>query len=175
MADEKTTTSTEQAVDYKAKFEEMQDAYSKLKSANDKTSSEVAEYKRKERERMTEDERRKTEMDESNARYEAMAKELSVYKYSAKLSVAIKDEKAVAEIANLYAEGNLEKAIEKQNAYFAKREQELETKIKAELMRTNPQATAQSGEKALTKADIMAIKDPAERQKAIADNLNLFS
>ena len=176
MADEtKTATESTSEVDYKAQYEEMQALYAKLKSANDKTSSENAEYKRKERERMTEDERRKTEMEESNARYEAAVRELSVMKYTAKISTIVKDEKVATEIATLFAEGNLEKAIDKQNAYLEKYTKELETKIKAELMQTNPQATAQSGKTALTKADIVAIKDPIERQQAIAKNIHLFT
>ena len=178
MADETknaTETTTASEVDYKTQYEELQASYAKLKSANDKTSSENAEYKRKERERMTEDERRKTEIEESNAKYEAMAKELSVFKYTAKLSATIKDEKAATKIATLFAEGNFEKAIDEQNAYFEKYAKDLETKIKAELMQTNPQATAQSGSKTVTKADILAIKDPIARQEAIAKNLHLFS
>ena len=176
MADEtKTATESTSEVDYKAQYEEMQALYAKLKTANDKTSSENAEYKRKERERMTEDERRKTEMEENNARYEAAVNELSVYKYTAKISATVKDEKVATEIATLFAEGNLEKAIDKQNAYFEKYTKELETKIKAELMQTNPQATAQSGSKTMTTADILAIKDPVERQEAIAKNINLFT
>lgn len=175
MADEtKNATESTSEVDYKAQFEEMQSLYTELKSENDKTSSENAEYKRKERERMTEDERRKTEMEENNAKYEAAMKELAVYKYTAKVSAVVKDEKIATEIATLFAEGNFEKAIDKQNSYFEKYIKEMETKIKAELMQTNPQATAQSGSKTLTQADILAIKDPIERQQAIAKNLNLF-
>ena len=79
------------------------------------------------------------------------------------------------EIADLYADGDYASAIDKQNEYLAKYHGELEKTIKAELLKQNPQPTAQSGNNSYkTKDEIMAIKDTATRQKAIADNLNLF-
>jgi len=45
-------------IDYKAEFDKLSAEYQKLKLALDKTNSENADYKRKERERLTDDEKR---------------------------------------------------------------------------------------------------------------------
>ena len=51
----------------------------------------------------------------------------------------------------------------------------IEKKIKAELLQQNPQPNPQStGGGYKTKAEIMAIKDTNQRQKAIAENMHLF-
>lgn len=173
-ATETTATQTNE-LDYKRLYEELQGKYDKLKTANDNTSREAAEYKRKERERMSEDEKRRAEAEEEKARYAETLKELQVFKYTAKLSKTIKDEKVLSEVARLMAEGDFEKALEKQAAYMEKYEKEIEARIKEELMQQNPSATAQSGESTVTRATIMAIQDPVERQAMIAKHLNLFS
>lgn len=170
---ENETTKTNE-VDYKAEFERLQNDYAKLKGNFDKTSSEVADYKRKERERMGDEEKREAEMQEREAYYKKLEKENAVHRYTAKMSNLIKDEKTLNEVATLMAEGNYDKAIEKQMAYLEKERAELEKTIKADLMRQNPQPTPQSGGKSMTKQEIMAIKDPVERQQAIARNITLF-
>lgn len=173
MADEKTTT-TEEAVDYKAKFEELTSAYEKLKTANDKTSSEVADYKRRERERMGEEEKAKLASEEREAYYKSLEKENAKHRYTAKYSGIVKDQKTLDELATLMAEGEYDRAIELQVAYLTKQRAELEKEIKAELLKKNPQPTPENGSKTYTKAEIMAITDASERQRLIAENINLF-
>lgn len=170
MADE---TNPTPEVDYKAKFEQMQSDYEALKRNFDKTSSEVAEYKRKEKARMTDDEKKNAELAEREEHYKAIEKENALYKYKASLSSQIRDEKVLDEVAKLYANGDITGAIAKQNEYFAKFQGELEKSIKADLLKQNPQATPQTSVK-MTKEQIMAIQDPAERQAMIAQNIELF-
>lgn len=170
MADE---TNPTPEVDYKAKFEQMQSDYEALKRNFDKTSSEVAEYKRKEKARMTDDEKKNAELAEREEHYKAIEKENALYKYKASLSSQIRDEKVLTEIAKLYADGNISEAIAKQNEYYAKFQGELEKSIKADLLKQNPQATPQTSVK-MTKEQIMAIQDPAQRQAMIAQNIELF-
>lgn len=160
-------------VDYKAKFEQMQSDYEALKRNFDKTSSEVADYKRKEKARMTDDEKKNAELAEREEHYKAIEKENALYKYKASLSTQIKDDKVLTEIAKLYADGNISEAIAKQNEYYAKFQGELEKSIKADLLKQNPQATPQTSVK-MTKEQIMAIQDPAQRQAMIAQNIELF-
>lgn len=173
MAEETNTTQTPE-VDYKAEFERVQAENARLKSAVDKTSSEVADYKRKERERMSEEEKSKAEQQEREAYYKKLERENALHRYSAKLAKTIQDESVIAEIASLYADGEFDKAIDKQNDYFIKQRAELEKTIKADLMRENPQPQPTTGGVTMTKEQIMAIKDPIERQAAIAKNIHLF-
>ena len=126
-------------------------------------------------EKLTEEEKAQIELAKKEEYYKALEKENARNKYLSKLGKSIKDEKVLNEIADLYADGDYASAIDKQNEYLAKYHSELEKTIKAELLKQNPQPTAQSGNNSYkTKDEIMAIKDTATRQKAIADNLNLF-
>ena len=126
-------------------------------------------------EKLTEEEKVQIELAKKEEYYKALEKENARNKYITKLGKSIKDEKVLNEIADLFAEGDFITAIDKQNEYLAKYHGELEKTIKAELLKQNPQPTAQSGNNSYkTKDEIMAIKDTATRQKAIADNLNLF-
>ena len=179
MAEETKNTTTEETtetVDYKAEYEKLKSSYDKLKTANDKTSSENADYKRKERERMSAEEQKAVENEEREKYYKALERENAVHRYTSKLGGVIKDQKALTEIAELMADGEYDKAIEKQTEYLSKDRETLEKQIKSELMKQNPQAQPQnSGGSVKTKEEIMAIKDPVERQAAIAKNINLFT
>ena len=176
MADEttKTENGTEQTPDYKALFEEMQGKYNITKASLDKTSSEIADYKRKERERMTDDDKRKAEDAEKDERYKAMERRLALRDYADELS-DITDEKVKANIVELFADGKIVDALKAFKQYRQKDRAEIEKSIKDELMKKNPQATAQSGGSAITKEDILKTKDYQERQRLIAENIHLFN
>lgn len=124
--------------------------------------------------KLTEEEKAQIELAKKEEYYKQLEKENNRNKYLAKLGKSIKDEKVLNEVANLYAEGDFSTAIDKQNEYLAKYDSEREKTIRAELLKTNPQATAQNGTTTKTKEEIMAIKDTEARQKAIAENIALF-
>ena len=180
MAEETKGTTTEgtegtETVDYKAELEKMKAMYDKLKTANDKTSSENAEYKRKERERMSAEEQKALENEEREKYYKTLERENAVHRYTTKLGGVIKDQKALTEIAELMADGEFDKALEKQTEYLTKDKAELEKQIKADLLKQNPQARPQNGGASKTKEEILAIKDTALRQAEIAKNIHLFT
>lgn len=169
-------------------FEEIETALSSKKLA-DLSSGEyvskgkLTDYERRAKEaekkladKLTEEEKAQLELAKREEYYKALEKENARNKYVAKLGKTIKDEKVLGEIADLYADGNYAGAIDKQNEYLEKYHSNLEKEIKAELLKKNPQATPESGNKTYkTKDEIMAIKDTATRQQAIAENMNLFS
>lgn len=176
MAEEtkNTTTETTDTTDYKAEFERLQAEHAKMKSSFDKASSEVADYKRKERERMSEDEKKAAADAEREAHYKDLERRLALSDYSAELD-DVADVKARTEIVELFADGKIVEALKKFKEFRAKDRTEMEKRIKADLMKQNPQPSAQNeNPTAKTKAEIMAIVDAEERQKAIAENINLF-
>lgn len=125
--------------------------------------------------RLSEDEKRQLEQSQREEYYKQLEKENARNKYLSKLSKSITDEKLVNEIADLYANGDYSTAIDKQNEYFAEYHKNMEKTIKSNLMKQNPQATAQNTSSTYkTKDEIMAIKDPNARQQAIAENIKLF-
>lgn len=162
------------ATDYKSMYEQLQSEFTRIKSANDKLSSENADYKRSERERMTEEQKRNADIAEKEKHYAEIERENAMYKYKASLSGVIKDDKVLTQIAECYANGDVVGALTIQNAYLAKDRSELEKTIKAELLKQNPEPSPAGTNPKLTKDEIMAVKNPIERQKLIAQNIDLF-
>lgn len=133
------------------------------------------DFKEKYNSTLTEQQRAEQEALEKQKRYEAIEKENTLYKYKQKLSKTIKDETTLNEIANLYANGDVEGAFEKQNDYFAKSTEELEKKIKDDLMKQNPQGNPQGNNGgAITKEQFSAM-GVAERTKLYNENPNLYN
>ena len=104
----------------------------------------MKEAEKKLADRLTEEEKAQDEVAKRDAYYKQLEKENNRYKYIAKLGKSIKDESVLNEVADLYANGDYATAIDKQNDYFAKQHSELEKTIKADLMKQNPQPTAQA-------------------------------
>lgn len=135
----------------------------------------MKEAEKKLADKLTEEEKAQIELAKREEYYKQLEIENTRNKYITKLGKTIKDEKVLTEIADLYANGDFSTAIDKQNEYLEKYHNDMEKNIKAELMKQNPQATAQSGKREYkTKDEIMAIKDTASRQQAIAENITLF-
>ena len=137
------TTETTDTTDYKAEFERLQAEHAKMKSSFDKASSEVADYKRKERERMSEDEKRAASEAEREEYYKGLERRLALSDYSAELD-DIGDAKAKSQIVELFADGKIVEALKSFKDFRAKDRAEMEKRIKADLMKQNPQPTAQA-------------------------------
>lgn len=178
MAETQTTNTTETTttpeIDYKAKFEELEGKYSSLKTSFDKTSSENADYKRKERERMSDEAKSKADQEERDNYYKGLERRLALRDYADELD-DVTDTKTKDKIVDLLADGKILDALKAFKEFRAKYKTELEKQIRAELLAQNPQTMAQSsGGGYKTQAEIMAIKDSEERQRAIAENSHLF-
>lgn len=175
MAEETTTTTAPETteVDYQAEFQRLQAEHARLKTSFDRTSAEVAEFKRKERDRMSAEEQAKADQEAREAHYQELERRIALRDYADQLTF-ITDGKAKQEIAELLADGKIADALKKQSEIYAADRKELERQIRAELMQYNPQSTPQGTSGVKTKADILAITDPVERQKAIAENMQLF-
>lgn len=170
MADETTTTTTTTETDntdYKALYE-------RTKAANDKLSTENANYKRSERARMDEQERAAAELEEERAQAKRDREELAMLKIGGKLSTHFKDTKTANKITSLLVSGKIDDALDVINEYLTKYHSEMRKSIEDELMADNPVATPQGNGGALTKEQILAITDTEERQRMIAKHIHLF-
>ena len=143
----------------------------------DKTSSELAEIKRKYNAQLTEDERKRIEHDEE---IEALRQTVE----------AMKREKSLAEIKAQYISMGYEADLAEDtalatldgdnNRIFANHRKFLEAHDKAfeaSLLAKTPRldgAGAKNSPQPRTKEEIMAIRDSVERQQAIAQNIELF-
>lgn len=138
--------------------------------------SERDNFKSKYSETLTDAQKAEQLANEREDRYKQIEKENAIYRYTRKLSSTIKDDKILSDIATLMADGKFDEAIDMQNEYLSSEAVAMEQRIKSDLLKKNPQASAQNvnGTATKTKSDIMAIRDASERQKAIAENSNLF-
>ena len=168
------TTETVDIEALKSELEQNQALIKKYKLSIDKLTKEAADKKREERARMTEEERTRAEQAEEYERLKAQAeadanelnylKAVNAYKSYDEETVKKlvecvndKDHKAIADL--------IDKIVDK-----AIKEKE------AEWIKSRPSAAVGNGSfPTMTKEQIMAIKDPVERQKKIAENITLFT
>ena len=144
----------------------------KYKSANDKLSKSEAEMKRQLRAKQTEDERLAEEQAEAQRKreeeYEAILAENN----------RMKAVGAYKSISNPKVVDNLIEAVSNadHNAIALIIENEIKAAVKVaetDWLKSRPQAQIGSGS-AITREEIMKIKDPIERQTMMAQNIELF-
>ncbi len=78
------------------------------------------------------------------------------------------------EILSALVTDDAEATDKRVKAYVKAFKSEVQAEVKRQLKGTQPKTGTPGGASGMTKAQIMAIKDQAARQKAIAENLNLF-
>lgn len=147
----------------------------KQKDLIDKYSSQIADQKKQLNEKLTEDERASKEIaDRLAALEEENGKLLEAQKKAQFVKNFIKqgyEEGLAEEKAEALIKGDMDKVFDceiKFNDAQAK-------KIKAEVVKgTSGPNDKGDSKKPKTKAEIMAIKDPVERQRQIAENMDLF-
>lgn len=159
-----------EAFEYEDNAAEME----RLKNANSKANSEAAEWKRKHNALLTEEEKKRQEDADALAQalqeLETFRKEKKVLEFKAKYLAMGYEEKLAADTAQALSEGNMDKVF----ANSAKHQAELEKRVKADVLKGTPKPQNEDGGKPKTMQEISEIRDPAERQAAIAQNLELY-
>ena len=131
----------------------------RLRRANDKASSEAADYKRQLNARLSESERQEQERAEANEKLrselEELRKERDLSRLMKNFTVLGYSEQMAQEAAEAQYEGDTERMFEGQRKYKA----ELENSIKAQFMRgtPSPQGGQLSGGVPLTEAKIKSM------------------
>ena len=145
----------------------------RLRTALSKSNSEAADYKKQLREKMSEDERKAKEdadkMEDLQTKYDALLKESTISKNKARLIALGYDDALAGEVAEAMAEGDTEKVFAAQKKHL----DSVEKKVREEVLKDTPKPTGGSG-KGKSAEDILKIADAAERQSAIAENIELF-
>lgn len=145
----------------------------KYKTANDNLSKENANYKRAERANKTETENQITDLQEQIANLTQRAEEAESLnnRNTAIASYKTMDEKTVDKLIEAVANADhstIGKIIDNAISDAVKKAQE-------QWLADRPRVNAGvSGENAMSKEDILAIKDAEERQRLIAANIQLF-
>ena len=170
------TEDTQVTENVNAQLAEAQAEIAKLKNSLSKANSEAANYKKELRAKQTVQEQEDEAKREAKEQQEAYVKDLEQFKTRtlAKerylmqgMTVEMADKAAQAEV-----EGDMDTlaTIQKQHTDAALKA------AKAEWQKSIPEANRGTGNTpTMTKEEIFAIKDPVERQKAIAANMALFN
>ena len=174
MTEEELSEAVEKAV--KAKEKQAEVDLNKVKNALTKASSDVAEYKHKLQEHLSEDEKKKTEQEElleklqqENAEFK---KQSVIAQHKANFVALGYNEELAEKTAAALFEGDMDSVFEN----FKTAKAELEKGIRADAMKNTPvpPAGGSTSGQTVTRESIMQIKDPVERQQAIAENHELF-
>lgn len=146
-----------------------------LKNLLSKANAEAKKYKDEKNASLSESEKKAQEIaEELNLLREqnaALVKEKQIAAFTASYTAMGYDEKSAREAAEALSEGDTTKVFELQKTFQAEREKA----IKAENVKNMTTPPNGGGTTYKSKKDIMAIKDTQERQKAIADNPQLFN
>lgn len=134
----------------------------------------MKEAEKKYQDKLSDEEKKQAELEKQAERWKAIERENALYKYTAKLSKTITDEKVLTEIAGLYADGDFATAMDKHNEYLAKERTEMEKKIKAELLKTNPQPQPSGGGSGATTKEQFANMGVRERTQLYRENPELY-
>lgn len=172
---EKPAESSELTVEQlKAELAKERAARQRDKIALDKVLKENGDVKKQLRAKQTAQEVEEEAKREESEAQKAYVAELEEYKHKNEAKERYLLQGMDAETAKKAAEaevnGDMDELASIQKKY-------METKIKekeAEWKKSRPQLNAGEGGSSMTKEEIMAIKDTAERQKAIAANLGAF-
>jgi hypothetical protein len=146
------------------------------KSKLDKATAEAAEWKRKHNALLSDEDKRKQEEAESRAAMEQeladLRKEKTVAQYKAQYLAQGYSDKLATETAQALADGDTAKVFANQQKFL----DEYAKTVKADALKKMPKpgSGGTGGDTPKTREEIMKIKDTAERQAAIAANLDLF-
>jgi hypothetical protein len=144
------------------------------KSKYDAAIGERDDFKSKYNATLTDAQKAEQEAKEREERYKAIEKENAIHRYTDKLGSTIKDKTVLTEVATLMADGKFDEAIDKQNTYLATEATAMEQRIKDELMKKNPQASAQNGSGgAITKEEFTNM-GLAERTKLYREQPEIY-
>ena len=156
----------------------------KWKTQYDRTAHELAENKKALKNlqeqlnsRLSEDELAKAEAErlsaERDRELEALKREVAVSKTTAQYIALGYSQELAESTANALYDNDFETVTANAGAY----RDALEQTLRASIVKSNPTPDSKGGNGTkgkMTKAEIMAIKDTAKRQKAIADNPEVF-
>ena len=139
---------------------DMSSEIERLKSANSKLSSENAEWKRKHREALSEEERKAQEvadrmkqLEEQNA---TLLRESGVAKHKAKFLAMGYDETLASDAAAAMVDGDTEKLF----TYQQKHQEALEKKIRADALKGTPKPVPDKGDGAMTLEKLRKMSAP---------------
>ena len=154
----------------------LRDDNKKQKDLITKYTGEISSLKKAQSAGLTEAEKKAKEQEDAftdlQSKYDALLKSSTISQYQAKYIALGYDEAMALETATALVDGDMDKVF----ANSEKFKTSLEKQLRAEAVKATPKPDGKGGVSVpKTRDDIMKIKDPTERQKAIAENIELFT
>ena len=148
----------------------------KQKDLITKYTGEISSLKKAQNATLSEADRKTKEQEETLAdlqeKYNELLKKSTIGNYASKLMALGYSEDMALESATAFAEGDIDKIFENSAKFKAN----LEKQFRAEAVKSTPRPDSKGGIAApKTKEEIMKIRDDSERQRAIAENIELFT
>lgn len=138
-----------------------------------KSNSEAAKYKKQLREKMSAEELREKEAAEKREKlqsdYDALLRRVSLSENKARFLSLGYDDATAAKAAQALVDGDFDGLFETQKKHM----DSLEKRVRAQVLQGTPRPEGGSG-RGMSADEILNIKDSAERQAAIAQNIDLF-
>lgn len=146
----------------------------RLKAALSKSNSEAADYKKQLREKMSAEELKAKEdaekIEELIKERDSLLREKTVAAHKAKYLALGYDENLASDAAEAIVKGDFDKVFTIQKKHLVT----FEKTIREDVLHDTPKPEGGAG-KNKSAEDIMKISDSAERQSAIAENIELFN
>lgn len=150
------------------------DDASSYKAAVDRATHEAAEYKKQLKAFQDQQKSGSDELKTLQDQIAELKREKLISDLTAQYSAMGYEAELAKATAAAYADGDTATVFANQKAFNDAREKALKAEILKQTPRPGRGGTGEPGS-GMTKATIMAIKDPAERRKAIAENIELFT
>ena len=144
----------------------------KLRKANTEASADASKWKKQFQDTLSEADRVKAEQEEAAAAMQKEIARLQTNERTAILSSVGFDADVSEAVITAFNDGNFEGLVDGIRKFIDSHDKTL----KESMIQNNPtiESTGKSG-KTMTKAEIMAIRDPVVRQQKIAENVELFT
>ena len=176
MSEEELSKALEKVV--KAKEKQAEADLTKVKNAFNKASSEVAEYKHKLQEHLSDEEKKATEqaelLEQLKAENAEFKKTSAIAKSTAEFAKLGYDDELATKTAQALYDGDMATVFANQKAFLESREREIRAGVMKETPVPPASGSSADGAKSVTRESIMSIKDPVERQSAISEHHDLF-
>lgn len=157
-----------------SEIEKLRQEAQKSKDLITKYTGEISALKKEKNSALTEEQRKAQEREEAlaelQAKYDEMMKKSTFSTYVAKYTELGYDKALAEETAQALIDGDMEKVFANSEKY----KDSLEKKFKADAMKGTSKPYDKGRAEYTSKEDIMKIQDSAERQRAIAEHLELF-
>lgn len=166
------TKETVDTATLEARIKALESENGKLRKANTEASADASKWKKQYQDTLSEADRAKAEKADAEAAMQQRIDQLEAKERTATLASIGFEADAAEEFANAFKENNFDGLVEGIRKFIDTHDKAL----KDSNIQNNPTINSNGNTgKTMTREEILAVKDPVERQRLIGENLELFT